>query len=59
MENLLGVVLIRGLQSTLKTFQQAKMKDIHSVVKNALDELLEIINDLKTKKDCLIQKYLA
>lgn len=55
MENLLGVVLIRGLQSTLKTFQQAKMKDIHSVDKNALDELLKSINELKTKKDYLIQ----
>lgn len=53
MENLLGVVLIRGLQSTLKTFQMVKMKDIHTVDKKSLDKLLIDINLITTKIDDL------
>lgn len=55
MENLLGVVLIRSLQSTLKTFQVVKMKDVQTVDKESLNELLTTIHNLEATCENITQ----
>lgn len=53
MESLLGVVLIRGLHSTLKSFQMSKLQNIQTVDKESLDQILTKINELQVEKSQL------
>ena len=56
MESLLGVVLIRGLESTLKNFQITKAKDIGVVDEGSLDELQTAISFYEKEIDRISEK---